>query len=153
MVRYLMKITSIFLLLMVFLSGCMTKDTSNTVSQDDVIAFYDDFMDLAKDGWSIAVQLYAHYENEVYLESAVNSDVRVLEYEVISTKQLSGKLWEIEVYTESTEIPLGMYCAHYVGIVDGKMRVMISIKNIPEELKEGVELIPYEPHGPGVLGS
>ena len=150
--KLIVKRICICLLVMVFLGGCTPNNTTDTFSQDEVLAFYEDFLDTAKDSWTNAVILYTHYEIQENLESSLESDFKVLEYKIVSVNQLSERLWEIVSYIESTQIPLGAYGAHYVGVVDGKLSVMLGINNIPEEVKEGVEIIPYVPHGPGMLG-
>ena len=98
-----------------------------------------------------AIDEYCHYELNEYYYLDMEHCTKTLEYEIVSIKQLSNQLWSIEVFVKNEQIKLGQYAMQYVGVVDGEYKVMLSSKQIPPDLKEGIEIEDYEAHGPGII--
>lgn len=129
--------------------------TEPTLPEDptmEALETYIRFKEMQKKDYIGALKAYVHYEDPKRLEEVEEISERIFTYEILRIEKLSPKLWAVEFFFTSEVIPLGAYCQHYVGIIGGEYRIMIGLKNIPAELSEGLDLEPYPPHGPGVVG-
>lgn len=135
----------IFITLIALLTACMQEEVPAKVQ-----TFYAEYLEtLTKDSYT-AVHEYCHFESSDNREMAASAPP-IVSYEIISWKKLSDKLWEVKIWGVEEALPNGIYCMNYVGIIDGRYYVMGNTDEIPPELKQGVEIIPYEPSGPDVV--
>lgn len=114
---------------------------------ESIVSFYEVSKTSPKD----AFNRYCHYEHSENYDLAMQYCTKTLEYEILSVKQLSDKLWSVEIFAKTEQVKLGLYTMQFVGIVDGEYKVMISSIEIPFDLKDGVEIEEYVPHGPGIV--
>lgn len=147
------------LILALLLSACSqtpaTESDTDPVADEapivDVINFYLDYIDDCKVSWRQAVLNHVHYESEESRNLALELDDKVLNCQILRVEKLTDQLWEVERFMQ-TEIAKGGYCdVDYVGMINGQWWIMLSIKQIPAALKEGVEFEPYESHGPSIV--
>lgn len=152
--RILSTILVLVLICCIFTSCANEEDTvpydSSFVEAFD---FFVSYIESTRSGdWKHTVEEYLHFEDEENREMTIAYGTPTLSYEIIRIEKLSNKLWEIEYFITSEANRYGFYCANYVGIIDGRHRAMTNVMHIPAELSEGLEIEPYEPHGPGIVG-
>ncbi len=167
----IVRLIAIFLLLLCLLCACgedptepsVHPSTSTTavipptvpnISDDpslEILNFYLEYLEASKISAVDAILKYLYFENEEYrllsLSSAEHDNF--LSYQMIRLEKLSDDLWLIESFIQSEKIPGGIYGLNFVGRIDGKLYVMSNKREIPEYLKNGLEIEDYEPHGPG----
>ena len=103
--------------------------------------------------WQEAVTTYCYFNgNEDVLKTTLEGG-QILSYEIIRVQKYSDKLWEIESFCTDSQIPSGLYGVHYIVIIDGEYRVCLNLRWVPDELLEGIEIEPYQIHGPDIIGS
>jgi len=122
---------------------------------DEIVAFYDTYMESFKKGTKEAVQ-YVYFNNDGKVAAFLNSDDRVLDYRVENIDKVNNKLYAFTVsVSTTTELYLGKdyrTIYNYVGIIEGKLRVMTNEIHIPEELRDNFDPGKYVYTDPDVLG-
>ena len=128
-----------------------TEPQETASPEDPVSAFYAEYLELSKTDREAAILQYQHFEDEESKELTLENRERVLSYEILALEKLSDALWALRVRleTEYEEGPYELY--HFVGLIDGEMRVMHSTRAIPTQLREGLDLEPYEHRGDSLL--
>ena len=129
----------------------MNAFEKNEIPFQQAIDHFVQYLEWGKTGSAQRFVDYCHYESPESLELAQRYSDTLFTYEILRVEQLSSQLWEIEFFVTSDRHLNGMYAVNYVGIIDGQYKVMPSQKNIPADLKENVEIEPYEPHGPDII--
>lgn len=124
--------------LMTGIVGC-----SANVVPTDVENYYMDFIDAAKNGTFEDFVSFVHYENTDHLNYAEESYIQLEQCEIERWKQLSADLWvvEIKVMMEGESTMQGGF--YFVGVVNGEYRVMLNARNVPEALRNGLDLSEY----------
>ena len=105
--------------------------------------YYVDYLEMAKEDQAGANIQYVHYEDDLYREMAAVDANLVTEYEIYEWLKASESLWIVDVKICSQLLPDGIRVYNFVGYIDGKLRVMQNIEQIPEYLKEGLNLDAY----------
>lgn len=144
---------SALLIISFLLAGCAPAEEP-TEPFDSVyhgaVSVYEAFAQTALVDWSKAVTEYCHFSDPADLERSQQGKP-IHSLEILRIEKLSEKLWVVEFFATDDLCPNGIYLAHYVGLYDGAWRVFLNESLIPAELTEGIEIEPYEPHGPDVL--
>lgn len=149
-------VTCVFLALLAALmfTACSPVDeTGETLPGGiplEVSEYYIEFLELVKIDRRSAVYQYCHFEDADRKEATANAP-NLDEYEIIAWEKLSDKLWEVEVKLTDEIFRSGAYGVNYVAKIDGRYYVITGITQIPAELKEGVEIEPYEPYGEEII--
>ena len=147
-----------FLLVLRFASHILcacssNKDAKNQTYDDTyyrVSEFYTEFLKTGMSDWGKAVEKFCAFPDQEQKTLALTGDP-ILYYEILRIEKLSDSLWVVETFTKVKMLPNGAYGVNYVGFVDGQYKVFLNQSNIPKALTEGVEIEPYEIHGPDVL--
>lgn len=144
---------SALLIISFLLAGCAPAEEP-TEPFDSVyhgaVSVYEAFAQTAIVDWSKAVTEYCHFSDPADLERSQQGEPNH-SMELIRFEKLSDTLWVVELCVKDELCPNGLYGVNYVGFYDGAWRVFLNLKDVPAELTEGVEIEPYEPHGPDVL--
>ena len=122
-------------------------------SFSDAVRCYSMFIDAAMADWSDAVEKYCHFESADNRKLSLEKGTPTRSCEILRVEKLSDQLWEFEVFIKDGLLVDGAYGVHYVGVINGEYRVMVNIEEIPAALKDGVEIVPYKPHGPSIIGT
>lgn len=117
----------------------------------NVINYYCEYIDDCKISWKQAVLNHVHYESEESRKLALELDDKVLNCQILRVEKLTDQLWEVERFMQTEIGKEGYYDVDYVGMIDGRWWIMLSPRQIPDTLKEGVEIEPYEAYGPSII--
>lgn len=158
----LRRLIAMILMLVFMLSACASTappSTSAPASQktpemsniQSALDFYIECMELGKTDYQKAFLDSSHYEREEHYELARNHPQLLITYEILRIEQLSDELWLVEGFYTSDKIKLGFYDLNYLAKFDGEWKIMMSIEEIPEALKEGIEFEEYNKESPGIL--
>lgn len=129
----------------------MLETTEPIDSTLAALQFHVEYLETMKFDPVGATVVYCHHEDPQTEQIALEYACLVLEYEILRIEKLSSRLWVVEQFTKSEINKLGRYGVNYIGIIDGRYRVMANEEQIPQELKEGIEIPEYMPHGPGIV--
>lgn len=136
------------------LSGCtnIDKPIYDTVFQE-VTETYIAYREMAMVDWQEAVKTYCYYNGDEEGFNKALEGIQTTFYEIIRVQKYTDALWEIEFFFKDSFIPSGMYGVNYVALIDGEYRVCTNLRWVPDELLEGIEIEPYQIHGPDIIGS
>ena len=109
--------------------------------------FYVDYLNYAMKNQADANKVYAHFEDEIYQEMAYADTNLVTGYEIYEWIQPSETLWIVDVKICSQLLPEGVRVYNFVGYIDGELRVMQNVTQIPDELKGNLDLEAYKFQG------
>lgn len=111
----------------------------------DVTEVYNDFLKAFSTGTYDDIDPYLHYEipehrilNGKYFSNIAN-------YNIQTWKRLSSNLWLAVTYVQLTNEETGNTCYHFVGMIDGKWRIMLGAHHVPQGLSSGIDLSSYVP--------
>lgn len=153
MKRFLVVVFSLAVLVML-LCSCESQEATTEHNRNeawnDAQSFYLEYLETMVNNPSSALS-YRHYEDSAAQEMAMANPTMLIDYEIIRMTKLSDSLWEVILWSQTFKKPDGVYGANYIGVIDGKYYVMTGIKQIPSALKEGLDLVPYEPSGPSII--
>ena len=118
-------------------------DASETAGLAEATAYFEEYLTTKmEEGDSKAVE-YVYFNNDweagVFAESI---DV-LLSYEILSSEKLTDSLYVFHVeYDTAAGRERGRISAAYnfVAVIDGEYRVVVNIKNLPEDLQEGIDV-------------
>lgn len=127
------------------------SDSSEIDPSITALVSFLNYMEAAKVDYVEAVNEYRHFEDEETRQLTIEHACLVLYYEILRIEKLSSELWEIEFFSQTEVFERGFYCVNYVGLIDGEYRIMGNIEQIPDDLKEGVDIEEYETHGPDIV--
>ena len=130
------------LLVLTLLCAC----TPAPSPEDEIRAFYTEYVEAAKKDRVSAATKYVHFEDERMREAAkMSSNNTLLLTDILSIEQLSENLWVLEIYYESAAVPDGDTAYHFVGMIDGERKVMRNWENVPAELAQDIDFTKYMP--------
>lgn len=130
------------LLLMFLIIGLVACDNAEPLSPEQ--QFYVDYINYAKEDQAGANVFYVHFEDEQYRAMAYEDMNLVTDYEIYEWIQLSETLWVVDVKICSQLLPEGVRVFNFVGHIDGELRVMQNVAQIPVGLKGDLDLTAYE---------
>ena len=122
--------------------GCSGRVYPSDVPKEAVDLYYD-YLDALSDGFTDALaEKYLHIE--IPDPEPFTGQCKVAKYKIFGWEALSDKLWVVSHNLTVTDYPEIGEGVNFVGIVDGEYRVMRGVIDIPEELKEGLDLERFE---------
>lgn len=128
------------------LASCAKED-----GPEDV---YREYMEAAKSGYAEAQPEFCHFENSEYLQVVMEQTDYVIDYEIISVEPLSEKLWAVNAKTVTLYHKDTWYSfTNFVGLIDGKYKVMVHEAEIPAELKTGIDLQRFSTYSTEPVGN
>ena len=92
-----------------------------------------------------AFREYKHFEQDSLREALEGVYDPITDYEILEVKKLNDQLWVIHVSSTSVYEPEWYDYHNFVGLIGGKLYVMINQFNVPAVLKEGLDLSEYNP--------
>ena len=92
-----------------------------------------------------AFREYTHFEQDSLREDLEGGYDPITGYEILEVKKLNDQLWVIHVSSTTVYEPEWYDYHNFVGLIDGKLYVMINQFNVPAVLKEGLDLSEYNP--------
>lgn len=146
------KKIAVFLIFILVFFVCICACQATQPAQKDAQTFYIEYLEALKCDPQAGME-YRHYEDPEAKELAIAHTQKLLDYEIIRMEKLSDNLWEVILFSKTEEFSEGVYGANYIGIIDDQYYVMTSSRQIPESLKEGIEIEPFAPSGPSIIGS
>lgn len=130
----------ILLLLTQCLCACSTPAEAPAETPEYLLTFTK-CMRVAQIDWRCAMAYYCHWENEeskgAMLENA-EKDI-IVDYDILAHRQLNDNLWIIYC-SLSTPYQTNVKLYKYVGLIDGRYYVMWNSDEIPDDMKEGLDL-------------
>ena len=140
-------ITLIIFLLVQCLCACSDNSTEKPVTPDYLATFIK-CMDVSAIDWPCAISYYCHWEDvetkSLMLETTANDIIK--NYRIIEHKALSDKLWVIQCSLSNLD-RTNVETYKFVGLIEGQYVVMWNVDQIPDELKNDLDLGPYVPPG------
>ena len=129
--------SAVLAVLILILSGC--------VRQAEPEAVYLEYMKAAKNGYASAQQKYCHFESDDTKEVMGLTSSKVLKYEIIELDEITDSLWVVTAKTLTSTHPEVWYVfTNYIGVVDGEYKVLLNSNEVPEQLKQGIDLERYD---------
>ncbi len=132
-----------------------TKSSETTGATEEVIYEEADFFSvinfylsyLARSSYDTqgAFREYLHFEQDWARDILPGKENVVTCYEILEVKKLNDQLWVIHVSSTSAYEPEWYDYHNFVGLIDGKLYVMLNKFNVPAEIKEGLDLSEYNP--------
>lgn len=122
------------------LSGCTHNEVPKQAEQ-----VYTSYLETDKTDSYLAVKDYCHYEMKNREEMAAKSTDHIVDYRILEWCKLSDELWAVTAEISTTYQPQMRTVTNFVGIIDGEYRVMTGYRQIPQELKEGIDMSAYIP--------
>lgn len=116
-----------------------------------VLEFYIGCMELMKTDFEYVIRNHCHYELEEHFQLALENLDTFHSFQILRVEQLSEDLWVIEYFYTSEVVSGGAYDLNYLAKFDGEWKIMMSIKQIPDALKAGIEFEDYNKESPGIL--
>lgn len=118
--------------------GCGQQTPSNAA-----LEFFISYLEVYKYDCAAALEM-RHWEDAVAKELSQNTIDHITRYEILKTDQLSENLWAITYNVSSEKAPDTRTISNFVGLIDGTYYVMANPRQVPQDLKEGIDLSPYE---------
>lgn len=102
---------------------------------DEVTEYLCSYMEVCKENPDKTVE-YTHFETEIEAEAFSRSRKDISGYEILGAEKVNEDLYGFTVLIQNdyTKHPKRYY---FVGRIDGQLRLMVNVGNIPESLKEG----------------
>lgn len=139
--KRMLRIIGALLMLMLFCACSPSK-----LSEEEVREFYMEYVEAHAQDKMAATLKYVHFEYESMLEAEkANEYNKQTRTEILDIEQLSSDLWLVQIYYESTITPSGGTAYHFVGMIDGKCKVMKGHLNVPTNLAKNLDLEKYAP--------
>ena len=111
-----------------------------------VINFYLSYLARYRYDPGDAFKEYRHFEQDSLREALADVNDPITNYEILEVKKLNDQLWVIHVSSTTVREPEWYDYHNFVGLIDGRLYVMINQFNVPAELMEGLDLSEYN-HG------
>ena len=114
-------------------------------------AYYIKYMEALKKGTKDAIQ-YTHFENGDK-SAYTDSKDKLLDYGIRNIERVNDKLYAFTISATSSASrdgkPVTAY--NFVGIIDGKLRVLCNTAQIPPALRDNLDPLKYKNTDPSVL--
>lgn len=135
------------------LSGCsyVVDDTQ----KNDPYNFYISYMELCSSKGLKEAQNYRYWESEEMRIACVEADVGGIQYEVQRFEKINNELYGFTVLfsSEAMEEGTARIIYNFVGVIDGKYKVIANKNIIPDEIRDGLIEDNYEYIDQNVLES
>ena len=136
-----------FILSCNLLAGCSNNPLPGN---DEVEAFAILYLEALKNGVEEAVQ-YCVFRDDTIRSAYINSKNYITDYSIKNIKKLNDQLYEILVEVEDPFQEERYTVYNFVVIQDGKLLYANGVRNIPEAVKEGVDLSAYSYGDPNII--
>ncbi len=138
------------LVLLMMLALCACSQQEGTVPEE-ISTFYEEYLTAWKTGSFADVEPYVYYvsdENRQLAEEFfINKDIAQVE----SWEQINENLWVVAVYLVDDTEPEGSTVYHFVGTIDGQLKVMNNTYVVPDSLKGDADLSRFtDPNSLGI---
>lgn len=80
---------------------------------------------------------YTYFTTEIEQDAYEHSPLRILDYELLGAEKINDDLYAFTLQLQK-EVPTYPKRYYFVGLIDGKLRLMVNVYNIPESLREGL---------------
>lgn len=142
------KILFLCLIVSLFLVGCTAKDGPPS----DVENLYIAYLEKSKTDVVGAARDYCYNVNTDWdaLNGAAND--YTVDFEILKWEKLSEDLWVATTRITKTYHSTDEPYFHFIGKIQGRYLVIKNVRNIPENLKENLNLDPYIYKNENIVG-
>lgn len=128
-----------FLCLVSILAGGCAQEKAGTVPKD-MEEIYNQFIEAFTTGTYEDLAPYLHFEIEEYREMTEEFYDNICNPRLISWEKIQDDLWVANTYVEQRNIPEGEIANYFVGRIDGELKVMIGVFQVPKDLAGDADL-------------
>lgn len=147
MVRRICTICLAFILSCNLLVACSNNPSP---SDDEVETFATLYLEALKNGVEEAVQ-YCIFRSDAVRSAYINSKNYITDYSIKKITKLNDQLYEILVEVEDPLREERYSVYNFVVIQDGKLLYANGVRNIPETVRESVDLSAYSYDDPNIV--
>lgn len=140
------KASAISLLLcLVLMSACSTADGQSGEIPENILDFYESYLELGKTGMSNTVDMCFWPEGSELNKTLFSESPQIVtDYEIVEAEKINNSLYGfIILLSDNTLEGKYQWVCNFVGEIDGKLCVIRNQNNIPSELKAGFDSEKY----------
>lgn len=127
--------------LLLLICGCSKEERV----PEEMEAYYNQFIAAFSEGDFEDVDPFLHFEIADYREMTKEFFCNVENPRTECWEKIQDDLWVAHTYVESAVDSEGRVVYHFVGRVDGELKVMIGPFQVPKELYQDADLTKYIP--------
>ncbi len=132
-----------------FLAGCFNNPTGEDIleEQGKIDAFYEDFLTAYAGTSYDDVAPYLHFEEDMFRKEMTENFMPIFDCKIASRERLAENFWVFHVYITSVGSSYIDEAYHFIGEIDGQLRVMIGRYAVPASLrsKAKTDILQFKP--------
>ena len=136
------KFVVLIIVVVLLLGMCILSYVNTNIVREnvptDIVTFYEQYLHLYTVGTYAEIDPYIHYETQEYRDLNREFFKNILYYEIRKWEKINDNLWVATTYVEIDDALGPRMGFHFIGRVDGELKVMPGINNIPEELRDNI---------------
>lgn len=133
------RFVCVVIVLLLLLCGC-GKEEIQAVPPGDFSEYYTEVLSVWRTGTEEELNGFLYYAKPEYREFGAGLFENAAETEIKTWEKINDDLWEVTAFIRLEGEEEGTDCYHFVGRIDGALKVMIGRHNVPESLKQGADL-------------
>ena len=114
---------------------------------EEITAYFNEFLYAYTTSSFEEFDSYLHYEYPQYRILMEEIYANLHSHRIEKWEKINDKLWLAHAYIANSNEPDGSVNQYFIGEVDGSLRVMIGVYQVPEELASQERLSRYLPEG------
>lgn len=125
--------------------SCASELSEESVVSEEVTDFLKEYLDVTMDSVEEAVE-YVYFNNDWEKGYYTNCSDYVVDYEILSSEKINDDLNAFLIsYTNKSDQEQGTSknAYNFVAVIDGEYRIITNVRNIPEDLKDGLDETKY----------
>ena len=138
MFKRLLYASCILLLVTALVVGYAGREANRLPKE--MATYYNQFIEAFSEGTFDDIKPFLHFEIEEYQQLMEHYFSNIRNVQLESWERINDDLWVANTYVETDTEPEGNLPPYFVGHVDGEMRLMIGVFQVPDELVDGEDL-------------
>ena len=138
MFKRLLYASCILLLVTALVVGYAGREANRVPKEMET--YYNQFIEAFSEGTFDDIKPFLHFEIEEYQQLMEHYFSNIRNVQLESWERINDDLWVANTYVETDTEPEGNLTHYFVGKVDGEMRIMIGVFQVPDELADGEDL-------------
>lgn len=131
-------VLSLLFLVSILTGGCASEKAESVPV--DMEEYYNQFIETFTTGTYEDLAPFLHFEIAEYQEMTEKFYCNISNAHVENWEKIQDNLWVANTHVESAEEPEGLIAHYFVGRIDGELRVMIGVFQVPEDLAGDADL-------------
>lgn len=133
----------LFSVVILIIGACLLYVNTNTVQEDvptDIASFYEQYLYLYKTGTYADVDPFLHFELSESRKLNEELFKNIQSFQIQKWEKINNNLWMVSTYIEIDDALGPRMGYHFVGNVDGNLKVMLGKNNVPKVLSGNDDL-------------